>query len=281
MIMKKLSNIVFLLILLFNASIFNAQNNSLKLNRDSILTLIDSLKDISPSIELSTEFNNKVTFWGRSFDRNQYGFENDIIYKTTSGLYATYTGYIWSAMPNRYAKTDLGIGYQNQFTDKLYCSIEYQRWFFNNGDDYARNALANFMSADINYDLNFISIQPTFYYMFGYENIFQTDLQINHEFQLTKISKAGKLLINPQFLSTFTNKSFLPIYGNIQQGDTINNKFRCVDLELSLPLKLSINNFDIESNVHYNYPIKINNEAIKPFFYLSIRLAYNIYFSKN
>src|SRR5581483_5383422 len=79
---------------------------------DSITDIIDSLKEMMPSIEVGSDYTNKVVFWGRDFGRKQFGFENSVIFKTGRGLFFNYTGNVWSAMPSPYAKTDVGIGYE-------------------------------------------------------------------------------------------------------------------------------------------------------------------------
>ncbi|MCC7050658.1 MAG: hypothetical protein IT239_02625 [Bacteroidia bacterium] len=257
-----------------------SQNTSLIIKRDSILNAIDSIKETTSSIEIGSEFLNKVVFWGRNFGEKQHGFENNILYKTKFGWYTNYTGYVWSAMPNRYAKTDLGLGYENQLTDNFYASLEYQRWIFNNGDYYVKNALANYLKAELSYNFGFINVEPCFYYMFGIEHIFQSDIEVNHEFILATVFKSGKVCFFPRVLSTFANQGFLPIYGKSPSGFIENNQFKCVDTELSLPLVFSIRNFETEATLNYNYPIKIGNEKLSPFFYFSISLNYNLFFSK-
>ncbi|MGZ4057177.1 MAG: hypothetical protein ACXVPM_19870 [Bacteroidia bacterium] len=258
----------------------DAQDSRYVSKNDSIINLIDSLKEISPSIEVSSDYANKVVFWGRDFGRNQFGFENSIIFKTGNGFYFNYTGYLWSVMPNPYAKYDIGVGYEHQFTDRLYASLGYERWFFNNGGDYVRKALRNYLEADINYDLDWVNIEPTFYYMFGIVNVYQADLNINSAIPLFQMKKNGTICIKPQFLTTMANQAFLPIYSEYPNGYVNENKFKIIDFEFNIPITLKINNFEFEPNFHYNIPIKINNEQITSFFYFSARIAFNMYFDK-
>jgi hypothetical protein len=271
---------IFCCFLLFHCIAINGQNSAKIERNDSIIDLIDSLKEISPSIEFSSDFANKVVFWGRDFGKNQFGFENNITYKTGKGIYLNYTGHVWSAMPNPYAKTDIGIGYEREITERFYASIGYERWFFNNGDDYIKKALANYVEADLNYDFDLLSIEPSFYYMFGIENIYQADININGEYILFRFSKNGNVFIKPQWLSTFANQAFLPIYSYYPTSYVNEKKIKLVDIEFSLPISVKINNFEIEPNFHYNIPLKINNEQINSFYYFSLRVAYNCYFAK-
>jgi hypothetical protein len=247
---------------------------------DSIIDIIDSLKEIVPSIEIASDFANKVVFWGRDFGRKQFGFENSLIFKTGKGFFLNYTGNVWSAMPSPYAKTDIGIGYEKQVTDRLYTSMGYERWFFHNGDAFVRSALTNYLEADINYDLDIINIEPEFYYMFGTQNIVQTDINVRGEFFLFSCFKSGEVSIKPQGLATFANQGFLPIYSDYPSGYTNEKKFNLVDLEMALPLQLKVKNMEFEPQLHYNIPVKIGNEQVSPFFYFSVHFAYNFYFDK-
>ncbi|HWY12244.1 MAG TPA: hypothetical protein VN026_13010 [Bacteroidia bacterium] len=275
------TKIKYLVSMFFLCSIvIKSQNKKEITKNDSIIDLIDSLKEITPSIEVSSDYNSKVTFWGRDFGRKQFGFENNLIYKTGKGFFLSYTGYIWSAMPKPYAKTDIGLGYERQFTDRFYGSLGYERWFFNTNNSYVKKALANYIEANVNYDLGWINIEPSFYYMFGNVNVYQTDINLYSEINLFSFLKSGNVSLKPQWLTTLASQAFLPIYTDYPAGYVNENKFKLVDFEFSLPVSIKIKNLEFEPNFHYNIPVKINNEQISSFFYFSIHLGYNFYFSK-
>jgi hypothetical protein len=271
-------------ILLFNFSLcgytLTAQNDEPVSAADSLLNKIDSLKEISPGIEFSSDFANKIVFWGRDFGRPQFGFENNVTFKNGKGFYLSYTSYIWSSMPNPYAKTDIGVGYERQFTDRFYASVGYERWFFNNGDDYVKKALVNYTEAEMNFDFDWITFESSFYYMNGLENIFQADINVIKEIFLFSFSRSGNVSMQPQFLTTFANQAFLPIYSNYPTGFINEKKFKPLDFELSIPFSVKVRNLEIAPNFHYNIPVKIGNEQISSFFYFSCRLSYNFYFTK-
>lgn len=271
----------FLLLALIVSSHVNlfSQTDEAETKADSTLYLIDSLKAITPNLHIESDFNNKVVFWGRDFGNNQFGFENLTMFSTGSGFYYYYRSYVWSAMRNKYAKTDLGFGFEKQINDALYASFAYERWFFNNGNNYVRNALRNYLEADLGYDLNIVTINPTVYYMFGTDHIFQTDIMIKSDLFLFSFFKCGAVSVKPSATATFANQAFLPIYNNYPVGYINEQKFKCVDAELSLPLILTNKNLHLECAVHYNAPIRaVNEDPINPFVYFSAKLAYNFYF---
>jgi hypothetical protein len=265
--------------LLLYGAVAVAQDRTETLN-DSIIEVIDSLKDITPCVELNSEYDNKVVFWGRDFNRKQYGIESNLVFKSGKGPYLYYTHHFWSAMPNPSAKSDIGLGYERQFTPRLYASLAYERWFFNNGDSYVRKALANYLEAEVNYDLGWVNVESSFYYMFGLEHVYQEDVTVAGDFFLFSFLKSGSATLRPQFLTTFANQAFLPIYSNYPTGYISEKRFKLIDFELNLPLLFKAGNIEIEPNLRYNMPVKIGNEQISSFFYFSLRLSYDLYFDK-
>ncbi len=244
---------------------------------DSVIELIDSLKEISPSIEFGGGAMNKVVFWGRTFGVKQFGIEPYLMYKTGKGLYFYIAENYWSAMTNKFAKTDVGLGYERQFTDRFYASLGYERWFFHNGTSDVRKALINYVEADLNYDFDFLSFEPTFYLMFGKDYFFQTDLTISGDYYLFSFLKTGEIYLKPQFITTFANQTFLPLYSSYPANYIKNQSFKLIDFELILPLSCTIKNSEIAANFHYNVPVKAPNETVHPFYYFSLQFTHNFY----
>jgi hypothetical protein len=218
-----------------------------------------------------------VVFWGRDFGRPQFGFEPSIIFKTGTGLYLNATNHYWSAMESVLAKTDIGIGYEKQVSEKLYISLGYEYWTFYYKDRFFQRALKNMITADISYDVLGFTIEPAVYYMFGTQSIFQADFSLNREIFLTNCFNTGNLSVKPSATSIFASENFLPLYSysTINYGNGHNVKL--VDYQFSLPFDLKIQNFEIEPALHYNIPVALTNETIDPYYFFSLRLAYNIY----
>lgn len=250
---------------------------------DSITSIIDSLKEEMPSFEISLDAANKAVFWGRTFGLNQYSAEPALVFKTGKGLYFYNTNYYWSkdALPYTIAKSDFGIGYEKSFTEDFSASLSYERWLYYNGDNYVKHALQNSIESQAVYDFEWFNLESSVFYMFGNINVIETNFNISQEFLLFSKTKVYGLYFFPEFTSIFANKNFLPIYTDIPGSYLNNNKFRLIDLELILPLRLDLKNFEIEPTFHYNIPINQPNENLHPFNYVSLRIAYNIYFDKD
>ena len=250
---------------------------------DSIMTMIDSVKETLPSIEIGLDAANRAVFWGRTFGLNQYSIEPSLTFNTGKGLYLYNTNYYWSkdATPNVIAKSDFGIGYEKNLTDNLSTSLSYERWLYYNGDTYVKHAIQNSIEGQAMYDFDWFNLESAVTYMAGTINVFETDFNISQEFFLCSFHKYCGLYFFPEFTSIFANKNFLPIYTDIPSNFVNNNKFRLIDLELNLPLRLEIKNLQIEPNFHYNIPIKEPNEIVHRIGYVSLKLTYNFYFDKN
>jgi hypothetical protein len=247
---------------------------------DSIASLIDSLKESVPSLELSTEYENKVVFWGRDFGLPQYGINPGFIFKTGVGFYFYGFNHYWSAMPNILSKTDLGIGFEKQVTEKFYFSLAYENWTFYYKDKFFQNALKNYLEAQISYNLQGVNIEPTVYYMFGSQQIFQADLSINKELFITDLFNRGDLSVSPSATAIFASQNFLPLYSYSNIRFARGNAVKLVDYDFSLPFKFQFHYLNIEPAFHYNIPVALPKEVIDSYFYFTIRLAYTIYFDK-
>jgi hypothetical protein len=249
---------------------------------DSLLDIVDSLKDVTPSIEISDEFTNNVVFWGRLYQQKQFGSQTNVIYKNGKGLYIYAIEYYWSKMKKPWAETDLGIEYDKQLSDNSYASLSYERWISGNGNKQKRGALQNDIEMKFNYDFNYFSVEPGVYYMFGNLTVFQSDLLIKGNYKLFRFSKTGRVFLKPEFMITGSTSSILRIaYASLPPGNFNNNTFKIVDYELALPLAFQYKNFELKLAVHSAYPINIiPSENLKPFLYYTAGLSYTGFFRK-
>lgn len=249
---------------------------------DSLLNRLDSIKDALPFLELSLEGANKAIFWGRSFGLNQYTALPSFVFSTGKGFYLYNTNYYWSAdaKPNLLAKSDIGIGYDKQWNDIFSSGISYERWLFYNGDSFVKKAIQNSLEGRVAAELDWINIELSGYYMFGNVKIFESDLELSQEFYLGTLFKKIRTYLIPEMVLIGANKNFLPIYNAIPILPLDNDKFRFLDYDFFLPLKISFGNFEISPGVHYNIPFNQPGENLKPFFYYNMSLTYTFYHDK-
>jgi hypothetical protein len=286
--MCKTKLLIILSLFLFNPCFSQLRSIDKQLNgtntknkTDSLLNIIDSLKDVTPSIEISNEFTSNVVFWGRVYQQKQWGSQTNLIYKNGKGLYIYAVEFYWNKMKQPWAETDIGIEYDKQLSDNSYASLVYERWINNNGAKLERGALQNDLELKFNYDFKYFSAEPAVYYMFGNSNVFQTDLIIKGNYKLFRLFKTGRAFVKPEFMITGATSSILDIVYANSQVSNLKNSFKIVDYELALPFAFQFKNFELKLSAHSACPINIiSSENLKPFLYYTFGLSYTGFFGK-
>ena len=242
--------------------------------------VLDSLEENESKINqllFETSYMSQVTYWGRTFGISQYGISPSLVYINKSGFFGYYTGYYWSGEDTRYAKTDLGIGYQVFLTERLYVSAEYNRWIFNNGDDLTKRRFTNILDSEINYDFGPFNIGGNYYVMFGTEWSHVLSFELLHEISWYKLLTADKISVTPTYSPTFATVNRLPINAassvNIQKGS-----FGIVNHEFWLPLQYKVyGKMELIAAYHYAFPVNpAKGETLRPFGYFTLDISFPI-----
>jgi hypothetical protein len=245
--------------------------------------MIDSVKDRIPSIEIGFDVSNRAVFWGRTYGVTQYSAEPSVSLQTGNGIYFYNTNYYWSEdnEPSQIAKSEFGLGYYRDVTDNLFCNISYDRWHYFNGDHFEKNAVKNAYEFNAFYDLNILNFGTTINYLYGTVNFWEVDFKINQEFFIGKAFKHSSIYFFPEFVSVLANKNFIPIYSDYPNTFVNENKFRCINLELNLPLRIQTKNMAIEPICHFDVPIKQPQEDVNSINYFSLKIIYSLYYDKH
>jgi hypothetical protein len=222
---------------------------------------------------IGSDYANRVLFCGRDFGERQFGVSPYLIYNLPNGLYV-YTAFdFWSATPRKPARNVLGIGYESNSNKKLSFHLGYERWFNHYDDSYFDNALKHEIEAGFDYNLNKVSFEPTFYYFVGLERIYELDLKLSRPYRL--VDKRVKILITPEFTTTFATPVFSWMFYEFPDPEYDYEKFRLVDFEGSTSLTLERGNFEFVVSARYNAPVRVANEALSPFFYISAEVNFS------
>ena len=255
----------------FNKAIFD----SLSLNKDSI-------HSNSSSLEIAINAQPQVVYWGRTFGLKQNGLDFSLLFTSKTGVFIYNTLYYWSkeATPNTIAFGDIGIGYEKEFTKRIYASISYEKWLTFNGEDYVNKALNNAITIQSSFEFKYFNFSAIAYDMFGNYNVLENDFLINKKIRLHTFSKTCVLFIKPEISSVFANKNFLTIYGDYPHDYNNQAKYRLIDIETNLPFRLLLNNAYIEPAFHYAFPVNQLNENLSPFFYFTLKTAVKFYVNK-
>jgi hypothetical protein len=258
----------------------NAQPGRDSLNL--ITNKIDSLEEVddnSHKLILGFDYMSKVAFWGRNFGINQFGLMPTVMYTHPKGFYAFYTGYYWSGEQNKYAKTDLGIGYEKYVTDRWYVSAEYSRWFFYNGNIASRKALTNFIEFDTYYDFDFITVGGSYYYMFGIQESHIFNIEVSKDFTLYHLLGADKIIISPSVVATAAANTKIPANPSLfSLAKYQENPSGIINYEFTLPIEYKIIGLcDLSAAYHFAIPQNAAPQfPLKPFSYFIIESAWTL-----
>jgi hypothetical protein len=216
---------------------------------------------------IGSDYANRVLFCGRDFGERQFGISPYVMYNFRSGLYGYVMFDFWSATPRKPARHVLGIGYESDPNKRLSFQLGYERWFNHYEDSYFDNALKHEIEVGLDYKINRFSFESTFYYFFGLERIYELDLTLSRPYRL--LNKRVKILITPEFTSTFATPVFSWMFYEFPDPEYDYEKFRLVDFEGGTSLTLERGNLELVFSGRYNAPVRVANEVLSPFFYLS------------
>ncbi len=261
-------------------------SDSLKLSRDSLFQQIDSLTETSPTIEIGTEYANKVVFWGRDYGLKQFGFQPHIRYKTGKGLAFGVSSNYWSGYTTPFMMSTLSIEYEMQLNSWIYSTLNYEHWIFHGEPQLEINQFENLYGIELIFDLGWFTIEPTLYHMYGNEQTLLSDISIKGDFKLFNLFNTGRVSFKPEATitsSTSADLLFTDYYTNLMDTSstdlTINtitlSKFRIINYELTAPISIRYNNFELKPALHFVFPVRAEfEEKISPFTYFSLSLTY-------
>ena len=256
----------------------------LKLTRNTLFDQIDSLKEITPSLEIGTEYSGKIVFWGRDYGLKQFGFQPNIQYKTGKGFYFGCSSNFWSGYTTPLMMSTLSLGYEKQLNSWIYTTINYEHWIFHHESDLVINQFQNLYGIEFIFDLNWLRIEPALYHMYGIEQTLLSDISLKGDYKLFNFLKGGRVFLKPEALMTSSTSPYLLFPANSNSNTTIDetvtsdiaiSNFKVVNYELSLSISLNYENFEIKPAYHFAFPeISEGEESIKPFSYFTISFTY-------
>ncbi len=227
--------------------------------------IVDYIDQLSKQhlIYISLEYNNKTYFLGRDLNIDQFSLSPQLLYQHHSGFYLGVSGAFYSEFDPKWDLTTAVAGYTNSFGkhDNFTYDLSYSRYIFSDSEsrDFENSLDASF-SIETNNQL--LGISAGVSYFFGDEQGFQNNFEIYSSIDLFKINKKHQISLNPQLSFILGNENIdtsriddliidLPII------DRIVNEFETYALrntQLSIPLNIEINDFDLEFGYNFNFP---------------------------
>ena len=140
-----------------------------------ILDLIDSLlyADFRYSqLSIRLGYTSDITYAGRNFGIEQYGFGAGAAYYHKTGLFADVSGYWNSEIIPNYNPTIVTAGYFGKFTKKWTYTLSYDHYFYqitDNADDLVYYPLTNSLNASTYLELGKVTLAGDYSFLFGEE----------------------------------------------------------------------------------------------------------------
>ena len=138
-----------------------------------ILDLIDSLLygDFRFSqLSLRLGYTSDITYAGRNFGIQQYGFGLGVSYYHKSGLFGDLSGYWNSSLEPNYNPTIFTAGYLGNFTRKWTYTLSYDHFFYNVSDDeLSYYPITNSLNSATFYELGKLTLAAEYSFLFGDE----------------------------------------------------------------------------------------------------------------
>jgi hypothetical protein len=260
----------------------------------------DSIPTDKSSVQLDISFSSRALSAGRDFGVNQYSLMPSISYYHKSGLHAGIAANLLSDAEPKYNLTTAAIGFSDTITAKWSYDIYYVRNFFNPdtagliqnsanvsisflpeyfnsflqysylfGDEKAHRIIAAgnaYLSKDCRRVIDNISFTPGAAFTFGTANVpFNTFTSAQF--------KTGSGLSWQQWKAQRLSRRF-----GLTTGKE-NLKFGLMNIDLSVPVSISIKNFQIGLNYTYAIPQSLSEETgsqIQSTGYFGISLGYII-----
>ena len=276
--MKK--NLLVLLLIFFNQTIFSQENteleqeineiieNVISLDDDDLLNIINELNKYQV-IYTSVDYGNKTYFLGRDLGIDQFNISTQAMYENSNGIFIGISGNFYSEFDPKWDLTTLTTGYGKNFgkQQNFRAELGYSRYIFSdsNSNDFENSIDGAFYISTNN---NSFGSTLNSSYLFGDKTGFQTNFSIYGTIKLFDINtnNDSKVSFQPDLSFQFASENIdtsrfedllvdSPIilaYVNSVVGSF--EAFSLRNIQLQLPIVVELNNFQIEAGYNINFP---------------------------
>ncbi len=247
-------------------------------------------------LTFSYAYMNPVSYRGRTFGVHQYGMIPQITYQAPSGWHVFTAGYIWNDFesPSQLGKVDLGVEKEGKLGKHLSYTLGYERWFFPNTDPGEVEALTNFTEAYLSGEWGDWTPSVGTYYMFGANQLLQTELELARNVSLAEGSGGWSLSLEPAVRVFLANQSLAvngiyqttpvvpvrpkPKPGTVVAAPVTSRPFNLVAAEIGLPLTLDTPRWSFVADGRLVKPYNtLPDERTSAFFYFVGTVSYKLF----
>jgi hypothetical protein len=227
-------------------------------------------------------YNSNVNSTNQVAGLNQFGLSPGVSFYHRSGLYADASGY-WSNQytPNYYL-TVLSLGYLGLPNSWWSLSTEYNRFLYNQSGEDIYTPYTNNLAFSNFFDVKKLTFRLDYQFYFGDKQAHRIAPGVMLNFEFKNVGKISRINVRPFFNVLFGSEQIvneywepyttrpleilfrvrnnLPLYYFVSEKST---EFGVLNYALSLPLTLSLRDWNFQFSYTYNIPKTLSSEVIQ------------------
>ncbi|MCG8374717.1 MAG: hypothetical protein MI700_14335 [Balneolales bacterium] len=248
-------------------------NDFLSVEDEGILDLFSQQKNFQ-FLYFRTNYDNKTFYAGREIGDNQYNLSGQLFYMHSKGFYAGLAGAWYSQLDPGYRTTVMSFGYGKGLKKLKFLRYRasFDLYFYNNNDPDYDPVYTSSINLGTSLKSKVLSTRFDATFLLGKEIGTQLNWDIYSKITLLKFGKFNKLRIEPELSFYFGSEtveydlsSYLQEYfgqdGSIYYYEDV---FGLLNTQLSIPLTLSLGDFDFEASWTHNLPRSMNSAVDYP-----------------
>ncbi|WP_303310905.1 hypothetical protein [Hymenobacter sp. BT730] len=210
------------------------------------------------------------TFFGRSQTEKFPYWTTELTYKAPSGAWVSALNYDLFSTTTLRDETDLSVGWDKDFTQRLDGSLSYSHFFFSPNSPLLKSAVSNSLDGYVGLDWGFLYTRLNADYVFGEAQDFFLVLDNSRYFEIDNVLMTkGILSFEPRVSVMAGTQSFVTT--SIEQqlnrkgkgrpggtGTTSNStstRFSLLNYELRVPVTYSLGKVSVEAAWRYLRPV--------------------------
>ena len=241
-----------------------------------------SVKNDTTNFKIQTNYLSNYVYNGRSDSIKAPYFYTTASVNFANGIYVNFSiNYLLTPKQSGYDFSELDLGYNYNIGEKINGEVYGTKYFYTSGSNLLSGNISSDIGFTFNYDLKYFNFHNSFDVFFSNKADMQFVPGIEKEILLNSTSKRS-ISITPSLYGSFSSLNFyessvnrrLPgfkntkiqnaLNGTLQTNTTVDEKgFKFLDVELSLPISLDINKFNISLTPTYAIPFnKVTTTSI-------------------